>query len=1352
MPVGNIGEFKHESEEWSTYKTRLASWLIVNDITEEGKKKAALIAVLGGNAVGLLVSLTSPDKIDGKSYDDLVGVLDGHFGAKNEVAEAYVFDTRTQSPTESVSEFVLALKTLATHCNFGPSEQLKQKLRNRLVAGVRSDTIRQALIREGAGLTWENAVTLATQMDDYQSSAMAKQVSSDSVAGIKAVRHSGNTYGRGPKAPRSQASNDRAPRLGPPSSAAKYSNVNNTTRCWRCGRGHTADRCRFKDASCHLCGKRGHIRPMCNSNRAQANAVEHYDGELCSDFEHFEIANTLLAAQSNMSNPYSVVVNVNDVDLTMEIDTGASVSIIPYHMYQMYFSAVELTRSNITFCSFTGDVVKCEGKILVSVKHFGQTKRMWLHVLGASRFALLGRDWLGELRINWQAIKSVVSSQVSGINKLLAMYSDIFHGQGLLKGSPVKLELVDGALPKRSKPYRVPIALQSTVDKEIDRLENEGILTPVEHSNWSTSLLFIPKPDGSVRPCGDFKSTVNPLLKEVAPPQINMENILCDLAGNKYFSNLDFAQAYNQMVIDESSRELLTLVTHRGLYQYTRLPYGIKTAPSLWQRAVEGVLNGIEGIHIYYDDILVAGRTVIEEHNLRLGMVFQRIKEYGLKLKRSKCSFLKSEVSYLGHVISGEGTKPIPSKIESILQTEAPRDKSKVRSYVGLLNFYRRYLPNLASTIAPLNALLKTNARFIWDEAANCAFEKSKDLLRASKLLVHFNPNLQVRLTCDASRVGVAAVLSHVVNGEERPVQFASQKLTPAQILYPQIEREGLAVIFGLDKFRHYLYGRKFILVTDNQALSKIFDPERGLPVMTAERIQRWALKLSGYDYTVEWRKSAENRADFLSRYPDPVGASNLNEEQHAFIFKVDNLRLPITSSQIARATSRDPELCKVHRLIIEGWPHRLCEADRDLNPFFIRRHELSVMSGVVMWGNRVVIPRCLRTSLLKELHIEHLGMSKMKSVARSFMWWPCLDKDIESTSKSCDACMATSNDPKVSNTHPWLPTSRPYQRIHVDYAGPVEGHMLLVVVDSYTKWPEVCITKSTTSQSTINMLRSIFARWGVPIELVSDNGPQFCSKEFENFVVHLGIRHKRGAPYHPATNGLAERFVQTVKGALRASISEGLDIQYRLDRFLLAYRNAAHSTTGESPADLMLGRPLRTRLDCLKPEILSKQKDVGPILKPREFNSGSHVWARSYLSADKWKKGVILDKIGPLCYYVEVEGRKWKRHVDQLKACEGKSDISSNCFDNEIPLDIRVQPLSHLPCDVISRNTAETAPRSPQRISPPQAEAIPMQVEPPPGGPLVSQTVSTPSTPVTTSPGIRRSSRVRKPPERLDL
>ena len=359
----------------------------------------------------------------------------------------------------------------------------------------------------------------------------------------------------------------------------------------------------------------------------------------------------------------------------------------------------------------------------------------------------------------------------------------------------------------------------------------------------------------------------------------------------------------------------------------------------------------------------------------------------------------------------------------------------------------------------------------------------------------------------------------------------------------------------------------------------------------------------------MEWHRGVENKADFLSRYPGPTVGESFEGESQAFIFKVSDLGLPVTSLQMATATNRDVLLGKVLGRVQSGWPQKLCPADADLSSYFARRDELSVMCGVVMWGTRVVVPQCLRGKLLQELHEGHLGTSKMKSVARSFMRWPGLDKDIENISKSCESCMEVSNDPSATTSHSWLPTSRPYQRVHVDYAGPIGGCMLFVVVDSFSKWPEVVVTKSMTTENTIDMLRSLFARWGVPAELVSDNGPQFTSVEFQAFMAHLGIKHKRGAPYHPSTNGLAERFVQTVKGAFKASSADSGGVQCNLDRFLLAYRNASHSITGESPAQLMLGRPLRSRLDCVKPEVLSKQRQgpcPGSVV--RGFGIGSSV------------------------------------------------------------------------------------------------------------------------------------------------
>ena len=229
---------------------------------------------------------------------------------------------------------------------------------------------------------------------------------------------------------------------------------------------------------------------------------------------------------------------------------------------------------------------------------------------------------------------------------------------------------------------------------------------------------------------------------------------------------------------------------------------------------------------------------------------------------------------------------------------------------------------------------------------------------------------------------------------------------------------------------------------------------------MTAERIQCWGLKRSAYDYSVKWRRSSENNADFLSRYPEASQMKNLREEPNAFIFKVESLNIPISSIQVAKLTSRDSILSRVIELTVNSWPSSLLPEDSNLQTFFSRRNELSVMSGVLMWGIRVVVPEGLRIKLIHELHIGHLGMSKMKSIARPKMWWPNIDQDIESTRKACEACMVIGNDPKAATVHPWLPTSRPYQRVHIDYAGPVEGdNMLLVIVNSYSKWPEVCIT-----------------------------------------------------------------------------------------------------------------------------------------------------------------------------------------------------------------------------------------------------------------------------------------------------
>ena len=271
---------------------------------------------------------------------------------------------------------------------------------------------------------------------------------------------------------------------------------------------------------------------------------------------------------------------------------------------------------------------------------------------------------------------------------------------------------------------------------------------------------------------------------------------------------------------------------------------------------------------------------------------------------------------------------------------------------------------------------------------------------------------------------------------------------------------------------------------------------------------------------------------------------------------------------------------------------------------------------------------------MLEEIHEGHTGIVKMKSIARIHVWWPKIDADIESTVSGCIACQENSRDPVRAPIHPWEPPRQPWRRIHVDFAGPFEGHMWLIVVDAHTKWPEVIAMKTTTASNTITALRSLFARYGIPSQIVSDNGPQFISEEYQQFCERNGIRRALVAPYHPSSNGEAERFVQTFKSGIR---------------------NYAHGTTGKSPAEMMFGRCIRTRLDLLHPtaketEPKKTEPREGTKARLREFQVGTCVWMRNYMGRPKWLPGFVTARTGPVSYRIDCHGQEHRRHVDQLR------------------------------------------------------------------------------------------------------
>ena len=304
------------------------------------------------------------------------------------------------------------------------------------------------------------------------------------------------------------------------------------------------------------------------------------------------------------------------------------------------------------------------------------------------------------------------------------------------------------------------------------------------------------------------------------------------------------------------------------------------------------------------------------------------------------------------------------------------------------------------------------------------------------------------------------------------------------------------------------------------------------------------------------------------------------------------------------------------------------------------------------------MIPQKLRARLVEELHRDHPGMVKMKAVARSYLWWPGVDKDLEECAKSCLSCQAVKSAPAVAPLHPWVWPAKPWKRIHIDFAGPFMGKTFLIVIDAHSKWPEVVEMATTTAQRTIVELRKIFAAYGLPEQLVSDNGPQFVSAEFASFMKMNGIKHIRCSPYHPSSNGAAERFVQTFKRAMKAGLESTPSQEQRLANFLLTYRSMPHATTNQAPSQLFMGRGLRTRLD-LRPDCNRRVCDRQAMQKaghdrhscPREFHVGQNVMAKNLRPGAAWVPGVVAERLGPLTYLVQVsDGGLWKRHVDHLR------------------------------------------------------------------------------------------------------
>ena len=1204
--IGKVGPFEETLETWESYTERLGQYFIANDVHDD-LKVPSLLSIIGPKYYSLLKNLCAPTKPSAMTFDELIKKLTDHLSPKpSEIAERYRFHKRDQAAGESVTMYMAELRRLAIHCEFGDS--LNKTLRDRFVCGLKQEHIQKRLLAESK-LDLEKAIQTALAMETASRDALELQGKRESVNKLSVHKQRNRNSGKTKPPPK------------PPIQL----------KCYRCGGDHKTHTCKYTNVKCRYCDKVGHFEKVCLKKKRENSGKLHYieedeDGKDCENSNSylFHFSSYCRDVTKISIDPIVVTLRISGSDIPVEVDTGSAVSIISQATLDKYLKTYTLEDTDTRLKTYSGEQIRPIGKIRVKVDLNGQSVNLDLLVVKQEGPTLMGRNWMKFLQLDWMEIKSIRLSNdkqktSENVEKILEKHRKVFEpGIGKLTNITGKLTLQDGAQPKFYKPREVAYSLRPRVEEELERLQQEGIISPIEFSDWATPIVPLPKANGKVRICGDYKVTLNPVMKIEQYPLPKIADIFASLSGGQKFSKIDLTQAYLQMEVDEASKSLLTINTHKGLFRFNRLPFGIASAPAIWQRAMDQILANIPKTQCILDDMIIKGATD-EEHLQNLSLVLQRIEQHGLRANLEKCEFFRDKISYCGHVIDKDGLHKSSEKTDAVKNAPKPKNVSQLRSFLGLVNYYHRFLPNLSTVVGPLNELLQNNWKWKWTSKCDESFAKVKELITSEQVLCHYNTNLPIRLATDASPYGIGAVLSHIFeDGTEHPIAFASRSLTKAEKGYSQIDKEALSIYWGIQKFHTYLYGRRFTLITDHKPLVSIFHPEKSLPAMTTARLQRYAIFLSSHNYSIEYRKTVQHgNADGLSRLPLALSNTDSTNEDVDTVYYASQLEsLPISCDRVRKETQRDYILSQVLDVVLQGtldFP-----MGNEFKPYKNRCNELTVHQNCLLWGNRVIIPSSLQGEVLTELHRCHPGIVRTKSLARSHVWWPNIDMDIEDMCQSCSDCQHYLPKPESAPVHPWEWTDYPWERIHVDFAGPFKGQMFFIVVDSHTKWPEVVPMASTTSTATVNVLRDIFSRYGLPKTLVSDNGPQFIADEFKVFLQQNGVKHVTSSPYHPRTNGLAERFVRSFKTAMKKCNKVN---NKEINLFLMTYRITPQATTGETPAKLLIGRNLRTRLDLLKPDISSRvrQKQDNMKLsrhtgsKVRMFTMGQSVMVRDY-------------------------------------------------------------------------------------------------------------------------------------------
>lgn len=799
--------------------------------------------------------------------------------------------------------------------------------------------------------------------------------------------------------------------------------------------------------------------------------------------------------------------------------------------------------------------------------------------------------------------------------------------------------------PVRQPLRRQPLTVLPMIDQQLTEMLEQGIVEP-SMSEWASNVVMVKKKDGSMRFCIDYRQLNLKTRKDAHPLPLIRES-LDTLGGASWYSTFDLRAGYHQLALHPRDKHKTAFVTRKGSFQFTVLPFGLCNSPASFSRLMNLVLSGLnyEVCLVYLDDIIVFSKD-IETHLQRLELVFQRLQKFNLKLKPSKCHLLQQRVLFLGHILSKEGVATDPSKIRAVEEWTVPKNVRQVRSFVGLCSYYRRFIDEFAEIAKPLHYLTRKRVPFLWDDECQHAFEELKKRLITSPILGLPRDGGRYVLDTDASAYAIGAVLSQKQDGEDRVIAFASRLLSPAERNYNVTRRELLAVVYFLKEFRQYLLGQKFVLRTDHSALQWL----RRTPEPIGQQA-RWLETIEEFDLEIQHRAGAQHgNADALSRGPEPVEADETGSLRDGARIRPITVRAsdntetesdnigktsPKTPSALEVRPRREPPSKPVEKNgwtpeylraeqrkddsigVVLGWreknlhprPEELAPFGEEVKVLVSNWNQLEVRNGVLhrTWiqestGNverhQLVTPAPLRQQVIEFTHTScgrgHFGIRKSLLQLRQRAYWPSWKEDVRRYCQRCDPCARYRREKPPRQGLMQKPVvGEPMERFGIDITGPHPissrgNKYILTAIDYFSRWAEaIPIRNQEATTVAENLMIHVFSRFGMPRQILTDQGPCFESKLFQELCKLMEIDKLRTTPYRPSGNGMVERFHRTLNMLIGKVVTDRQkDWDLHVPYVMAAYRSTEHEATKRTPNFLFLGRENHTPLDLILAQV----------------------------------------------------------------------------------------------------------------------------------------------------------------------